>query len=310
MNWKPLWNDWKWIVAGVGACAGAFLLNARAWQVGYGANALALLGCHFLRLVLLLFAWVIVVTVFRAALRKEKPTAAGGVTILEAASALTIFLGCMGCYPVWPVVLLLTAPMFLGLVFFGKCPAEHKLSRLAVVRVGIAVGLFLLTWYLCATTTRQALRGLGERIEAKGGSEKLTAWATEVIAAHKQRERNLPIVGAAAVGLMASPQGQGPFVAASALIAGSMGNRSGRLEPDEIPDWVDDLLGPFQGVRSVGVEDHGGEPCVALFTGGSAFHFRITVCPLHVRDDAPPWWLGELAHFESHQGIYLETEGK
>jgi hypothetical protein len=34
--------------------------------------------------------------------------------------------------------------------------------------------------------TRQALHGLGERIEATGGSDKLMTWATDVIAARKQ----------------------------------------------------------------------------------------------------------------------------
>ena len=86
-------------------------------------------------------------------------------------------------------------------------------------------------------------------------------------------------------------------------------DRSRQLERDEIPDWVDDLLGPWQGVRSVIVEDYGDHLCVALYTGGSGFHFRISVCPTDVNRRSPLWWFGESIGLEQH-GIYLETEGK
>src|SRR5262249_55604070 len=133
--------------------------------------------------------------------------------------------------------------------------------------------LFTLTWYLCAATTREALHGLGARVEATAGADRLRAWAGEVIATH--------------------PPGQG----------------RGALEPDEIPDFVGDLLGDNQGVRGVEVR-HGDDPSVDLFTGGSAYHFRIRVHPAGVSHDLPPWWVGEWAGLESQPGIYLETEGK
>ena len=122
--------------------------------------------------------------------------------------------------------------------------------------------------------TRQALHGLGERLEAEGGAERFLAWAAEAIATHKE------------------------------------GQHGGRLEPDEIPDFVDDLMGPFQGVRSVGV-DSGDDPSVTLYTGGSAYHFTIRLRPSRVRHGPWSWWVGEVAgELEWRPGIDLATEGK
>jgi hypothetical protein len=309
MTWKTVWHDWKFIAVAAAMCLGAFFLYRGAWNIGYQANALGLLGWHFLRFVLLLFAWAFVVSWFRAAATKERPAVKPGLTVLEGVSVLSIFLGCMGCYPVWPAVLLLMAPMYAALIFAKTGSAGERLTRSAILRAGVVVLLFLLTWYFCASTTRQAMRGLGDRIETKGGADKLTAWAAEVLAAHKQRQEALPAISAAAVGLTASPLGQGPFLAASLLIAAKAGDQSRWLERDEIPDWVDDLLGSFQGIRSVMIEGSRDGPCVALRTGGSAFHFRISVCPTAVNRRSPLWWFVEPSDLEQ-RGIYLETEGK
>ena len=81
------------------------------------------------------------------------------------------------------------------------------------------------------------------------------------------------------------------------------------LEAAEIPDWVDALLGPNQGIRSMGI-NHGDNPCVTLYTGGSAYHFRISICPKGVEHGPLPWWVGEVGQFTQRQGIYLATEGK
>jgi hypothetical protein len=307
MTWKTVWNDWKLIAVAAAMCLGAFLLYRGAWNIGYQANALSLLGWHMLRLLLLLFAWAFVVSWIRAATTNGKPAAKPGLTVVEGVSVLSIFLGCMGCYPVWPAVLLLMAPLFATLIFSKTGPAGERLTRSAILRAGVVVLLFLLTWYFCASTTRQAMRGLGDRIEAKVGADKLAAWAAEVVAAHKLRQDALPIVGASVVGLSASPQG--PFLTAAALLATRATYPPHLLERDEIPDWVDDLLGPFQGIRSVIIEDSGYGPCVALRNGGSAFHFRISVCPTAVNRRSPLWWFGESSGLEQH-GIYLETEGK
>jgi len=109
-------------------------------------------------------------------------------------------------------------------------------------------------------------------IEDRVGAEKLRGWAGEMIAARKP--------------------GQPP-----------------PLEREALPDWVDDLLGPFQGVRGGGVEDYGNDPHVTLYTGGSAYHFQIRIYPSEVRRHQRPWWMGDNAA-ELQPGIHLSTEGK
>jgi hypothetical protein len=270
MTWKGAWHDWKWTAAGLGTCLGAAGVTVAAWRTGYAADAFGLLGCHVLSFILLLAAGLSLGCVFRAAAKREKPAA--GPTVLDVAALVLVFSGCFGCYPLWPAVLvLLTSPLLVELLFFRKKgrPAEEWW---ALGRVALAVPLFTLTWYLCASTTRQALHGLGDRIEAKAGADRLKTWAADVVARHPDTER-----------------------------------WSG-LEPDEIPDFVGDLLGPNQGVRG-GEVRHGDDPSVDLFTGGSGYHFRIRVDPSGV-SHAPPWWLGGWAGLEWRPGIHLETEGK
>jgi hypothetical protein len=294
----------------IALCLGAFLVRELAWRVGYSANALGLLGCHLFRTLLLLLAWYTVLAACKAVTREEMTAAPTGLNALDHASALLIVPGCVGCYPVWPVVvLLLSFQIFLARVVRRSCAAgPDRPTEMTIPRVALAVLLFTLTWYLCASTTRQAFNGLGARIEARGGPDRLIAWATDVIARHKQRARTLPIVGAAAVGLTPAPLGQGPLLAASALSAAQVGE-PGHLARDEIPDWVDDLLGPFQGIRSIGIENLEHDPCIALYTGGSAYHFCIRVCPSRSRHGRPPWWAGQHGS-DWWPGISLSMEGK
>ncbi len=308
MSGESVYGKWVPVVVACGLAAAAVPLYGAAWRTGYAANALGLLGCHFLRCVLLLLAAWTVVAAFKAAAGQERSAARRGLTVLEILVILTLLPGCVGCYSVWPAVLLtLAAPLLLTL---ARHPGGADAGRLAgpvALRLGLVVLLFTCTWYLGASTTRQALRGLGARIEAGGGADRLLAWAAEVLKAHRQREQDLPAFGAAAVGWTASP-GQGPYLAAAVFLAGA-GERPGRLAPDELPGWVDDLLGRFQGVRQVDVEDQGYGPCVALRTGGSAYHFRIDVCPSQGNRPALPWWLADDAG-QPRPGIYLSTEGK
>jgi hypothetical protein len=149
------------------------------------------------------------------------------------------------------------------------------------------------------------MHGLGARIEAEGGSDRLLAWATQTIADHKQRERALPVAGATAVSLA----GQSALNGVSALIAARADEDPGRMSQNEIPEWVDRLLGSYQGVRSVTV-DTGNEPCIRLFTGGSAYHFQIRVGPPRVGQRPPLSWAGTLDRVEWRPGIYFSTEGK
>ncbi|HMC89039.1 MAG TPA: hypothetical protein VKI17_05805, partial [Gemmataceae bacterium] len=290
-------------------CLGAFLIRELAWRAGYSANALGLLGCHFWRTLLLLLAWHTVLAACKAVARKEMASAPTGLSPLDLASTLLIVPGCAGCYPVWPVVLLLLSlRMFLARILRRSGVASPgSLTEMTIPGVALTVLLFTVTWYLCASTTRQAFNGLSARIEAKG-PDRLMAWATDVIAAHKQRVQALPVVGATVVGLTASPAGNAPLLVASAVITARAGE-PGRLARDEIPDWVDDLLGPFQGIRSMGIENLERDPCVALYTGGSAYHFAVRVCPSRVRRGTPPWWAGEDGS-DWWPGISLSTEGK
>jgi hypothetical protein len=183
------------------------------------------------------------------------------------------------------------------------------------LRAGIAAGLFAVTWYECAGVTRQAMLGLGARIEAHGGADKLLDWAAEVVAGRRQWRQLLPVEGATVVGLAASPPGPDRLLTSSGWIVARAELRAHSLAPGEIPDWVDRLMGRFEGVRTVAVYaepgGYGGEPCVILFTGSSAYHFEIFLRPSRQRRDLLPWWLGEgTTGLEWRPGILLETGGK
>jgi hypothetical protein len=236
---------------------------------------------------------------------------------------ILVTLACFGFHAIWTAVL----PVLVGLLLIKLVavelkarlssrsgefpPAVERPSRPAILRAGLVVLLFTVTWYECATVTSQALHGLGERIEAKGGSDKLKAWASGAVAARKQ---GVTLAGGAgAVGMLGCPPGQGPLLVAFDLLArrATEEERRDALARPEIPDFVDDLLGPFQGVRSVQV-DSGEHPCVNLYTGGSAYHFHIRV-RVPREKGGPPRPLGpnEIpSALEWRPGIDLDTEGK
>jgi hypothetical protein len=278
MSWKRVWNDWGSVAVALAVCLGTLVLYLQAWHVGHAASAIGLLGCHLLRLPLLLFAWLAVSSEFKTVAGPQGIPVKPRFSVLDFAGSLIIFVGCFGCYPVWPFVLgLLAVPLVFAMKYYGKGtadPAATRRIRQALLSVAISVALFTLTWYLSAATTRQALHGLGQRIEDKGGADKLLTWAKGLIADTKQKK-------------------QPP-----------------RLERKDLPDWLEDMLGRFEGVRSVGVQDYGDEACVALRTGGSAYHFRIDVCPSERERARPPWWAGEGNGLAWRPGIYLDIEGK
>jgi hypothetical protein len=278
MSWKQLWSDWGSVAVAAVACLGTFLLYGRAWQAGYSGSAIGLLGCHMLRLPLLLLAWLAVSSEFKTAASRGGPPVRPRFSALDFGGSLLICVGCFGCYPLWPFVLgLLAVPLVMAVILLRKeatDPAESRRVRQALLSAGIAVVLFTLTWYWSASTTRQALYGLAERIEDRVGSDKLIAWAKDMIAEGKAKKRPL------------------------------------RFENNELPDWVVDMLGRFEGVRGAGVQEYGDEACLTLYTGGSAYHFRIDVCPSRVNHGAPPWWAGEGNGLEWRPGIYLNIEGK
>jgi hypothetical protein len=270
-TWKTVCKEWLRVVPALVVCLGGFFNYTRAWYVGNGASAIGLLGCHFLSLLLLILSWGSVVIVFRAEVSKEQLARNKATTFDAVILAFFIGSGCMGCYPLWPAVLVLLATTFLYAMVFAR--TEDRLPRRAALRGGVALLLFALTWYFCASTSRQAYRGLGERIEARGGADRLRAWAEELIDECKQ------------------------------------GKRQPRFDRTELPDWIDELLGPFQGVKGVFV--YGADqddPSVVLYTGGSAYHFQITVHPKRRERNPPLWWFGSESEWQP--GIYLGIGGK
>jgi hypothetical protein len=73
MRLKLFLHDWGLILFSVLLCLGAFLLRRMAWNAGHNADAFALLGCHFLRFILLFLARLAVVSAFKVATGRDKP---------------------------------------------------------------------------------------------------------------------------------------------------------------------------------------------------------------------------------------------
>jgi hypothetical protein len=278
MHLKKAWNDWGSVTVAIGACLGTFLLYLRAWHTGYAGSAIGLLGCHMLRLPLLLLAWLAVSSEFKTAASKGGPPIKPRFSLFDFVGSLIIFVGCIGCYPIWPFVLaLLAIPLVWAVILYKKQaaePLEVRRVRQALLSVGISILLFTLTWFLSASTTGQALHGLGARIEDLGGTDKLLVWAKDAIAEVKARKL---------------PQ---------------------RFEIEELPDWVKEMLGQNEGVRGARISEYVDETCVYLYTGSSAYHFRIDVCPSRINHGTPPWWAGEGGGLELRPGILLNVEGK
>src|SRR5262245_11552831 len=105
MTWKSAWLNWRWTAASLGTCLAAGLLVVGAWRNGYAASATGLLACHFVSFVLLLIAGLSLIQTFRAAAKRETPSIRTGPTVLDVAAFVLSFSGCLGCYPLWPVIL-------------------------------------------------------------------------------------------------------------------------------------------------------------------------------------------------------------
>ena len=61
MSWKRVCSESAPVIVALGVCVGVFCLYVRAWHVGYRADALALLGSHFLKALLIVVAGVTVI---------------------------------------------------------------------------------------------------------------------------------------------------------------------------------------------------------------------------------------------------------
>jgi hypothetical protein len=62
-----------------------------------------------LRFILMLLAWGMLALLLKAVAANDKPAAVRGVTVLDLAGGLMAVAGCVGCYPLWPFVLMLLA---------------------------------------------------------------------------------------------------------------------------------------------------------------------------------------------------------
>jgi hypothetical protein len=271
MGWKRLWDDWKAIAIAVVVCLGAFLLNGRAWQAGYRASWSALGGCNLLRLPLVGVAWWTVFAVIEAAAKIEKPPP-GKTSVLRNLGWVLGVAVCLSCQFLWPVLLLALISLVVTVMTYRKDQIRSAWKE-AVLRSFLVVLLFTLTWYLCASTTRQALYGLGARIEALNAEDRLRAWAVEVIAAVQQKKH------------------------------------PGHYAYNEVPDIVDDLMGRIPGWPYVVVVAEAPDPYVEI-SNASGYSLRITVCPSCPAQEPQPWWVPEWTRMEWRPGIYLETAGK
>jgi hypothetical protein len=181
--WKRNWPGWSWLAGSLVCCAGAFLLNARAWRAGYEADLLWLYACYFLSLPLLFIAWCLFVAPF-APTDLEGASRQPGSAVLPVLGFGVAFAGacCVISHDLWFIVLPLVTLVLLGLISSARLRQEPAWKAIAL-RGTLSAILFILTWYECATTTVRFLDGLGARIEATCGSERLLVWAKEMIAA-------------------------------------------------------------------------------------------------------------------------------
>jgi hypothetical protein len=278
MNWNTLGREACGIAFPLGVCLGASFVRAQAWRLGSRWPQNGYMPCYVWSFLLLMLAWLSVVWVFRAGVSRDKP---GGVTVADVLVCFLTVVGCIGCYPLWPIVLCLLTMVVVALVETRKGVLGPAWKPLAV-RAAITGLLFVFTWYQCATTRRQALRGFAHRIETLVGEDRLLAWASEQIAAAKAKQKKLPDA-----------------------------NRND-LKPEEIPDFVHDLMGGVPARTRVVVQLDRPDPSVAIFNS-SQEAFRVTVRPsrqLHEYADFPPhWWVQETAGVQWRPGIYLDTAG-
>jgi hypothetical protein len=188
-------------------CAGGFLNAQRAWRLGYRGEAIPYLGCQVVGFFLSVLAAGAVATAFEHALGKG----AASISNLKSLFVALVVLGCagpIGLPAAWPVAAAVPAVALVVLWVAGRHALRTDWVVVALCPAA-TVALFVLTWMQSATVFREALRGLGERLEEKCGADRLAAWAAEEVAAHP---------------------------------AGAF------LDPAELPDFVRDLA-PGQGVR-------------------------------------------------------------
>jgi hypothetical protein len=251
------------VVAG-GISLVAYLLPLVCWYDGRQGRYGLLLLCNLLRLLLLLIAFLMLPGAVGLGGKDKPPVRADRFALLSVACMALMFLACAGAASRWTAVLGAVATLLTVLVWYRQ---RHFVpgGRPVLLRAVIAGAAFMFIWYQCASTTASALTGLGERLEATGGSERLRAWAAEVIAA--------------------TPAGQWRH-----------------LRREEIPDFVDDLMGRIPGFPTVWVYNMD-QPCVVV-ANGSGYGYGVAVCP---DGQEPQVGFGGMVRTTWRPGIYFTT---
>jgi hypothetical protein len=243
--------------------------------------------CYSGTILILPVAWLSVLLLFKVRLRKDRPNQPGtkstGPTaaelIIGTFAVFSVFFGCMGCYALWPGILLFVAgTISLAGLFQAKVAGG---SAWWVVGRGVFTTLtFTLTWYFCATMPSAVMHGFGDRIEAQVGEDRLFTWASEMIAETK-------------------PGKEGPITRE-------------HVKREEIPDFIHELMGNELERTRVDVVLTSNDSYVTIASSINQA-LQITVRPSrapHERGPGPPQWLlRDAAGFEWRPGIYIDTLG-
>jgi hypothetical protein len=271
MKWKSVWMEVRPLLFPIAVCAWALFAHQRAWQLGYAHPEVGLMGCLMAGAFALGLAWLSVYLKFRKAVRKE---ISAGLHVGDLLVGFLAMLGCIGCYPLWPVALCVMALYVLALT-----SRTAGLEPRKVRQAGLTCALFLLTWFECASLYPEALQGFAERLDKRVGEVRIMAWAEEVIAARKRRKD-------AADG--------DPFLAR-----------------EEIPEFAHDLMGGRPDKTRVEVRLWSGDSCVTI--ASTANHaFRVTIhTSRRPHEDGPPacWFSPGLTGLQWRPGIFLDTVG-
>ena len=234
-----------WLVTLLGAlfCATAAGLRLLAWYDGTRGRYGLLILANVLRLVVITLSYSL--AVWSVALQPEERRA--GLKRLHLFACLVmVVLACAGFPMLWPGILVAVTALFaIEVLRSGARRAVGLRSMLP--RACLAVTLFTMTWYLCAGTTVSALRGLGERIDATIGADRLRVWAEYQIDTTSPNTRK-------------------------------------HISWDDVPQDIFDLLGRAPGWPFVWVvrDNH---PHVFL-ANGSGYGYAITIYPYDESDSA------------------------
>src|SRR3979490_3234312 len=131
MIWKTLSMELLRLTFPAALCGAAFWVHAHAWRRGYSEPEMGILvGCLALSFIVLGLAWLSLCVMFATEANKDRPF---GVKVSATIILFMSAIGCLGCYPFWPIILLL-AIVTLLLITFRRRDTAHSPPRLVVAR--------------------------------------------------------------------------------------------------------------------------------------------------------------------------------